>query len=226
MKILIIDANEEQARSFAQILKREDHVCELGLTYHEGYRKIISFDYDCVLLELTIPGGVAEDLITLLRESEEKDTGLIVYGPNLEVERRIAVLNAGADDVLPLPLHSEELKARIRAVTRRKDKLFQPNLELGDLLIRQAEKEVWFEGNPLQLTRKEFNILLLLARNKNRVITKESLAEQLWGDYMEEAPSFDFLYAHLKNLRKKMEQAGCGNYLKTLYGVGYKLAVD
>ena len=96
----------------------------------------------------------------------------------------------------------------------------------NELAIDIDERQVFINDKPLKLTKKEFDILLYLVRNKNRVVTKDSIAEHLWGDYMDDAYSFDFIYSHVKNLRKKLIQNGCDNYLKTIYGIGYKFSTN
>ena len=128
----------------------------------------------------------------------------------------------GADDYLTKPFNLSELNARIKAVLRRKTNQFNNELNYGDLKINMDERKVVASGNELKLTKKEYNILLYLARNKNRVVTKDSIAEHLWGDYMDLADNFDLVYSHVKNLRKKIAQQGGNDYIKTIYGMGYK----
>jgi DNA-binding response OmpR family regulator len=157
----------------------------------------------------------------MLRKDSEQ-TGVIIISSKNEVNNRIAGLDAGADDFMGKPFDILELNARIKAVTRRKIRQFKKELIFGKLKLNMEERRVVADDIPLQLTKKEFDILLYLARNKNRVVKKESIAEHLWGDHMDEAASFDFIYAHIKNLRKKLGQNDCGDFLKTIYGIGYK----
>ena len=138
------------------------------------------------------------------------------------VEDRIRGLDFGADDYLTKPFNLSELNARIKAVLRRKTNQFSQVMTFGELSLHLDERKVLVNLEELTLTKKEYDILLFLARNKNRVVTKDSIAEHLWGDYMDDAVSYDFIYAHVKNLRKKLAEKGCGDVLKTIYGIGYK----
>lgn len=221
MKVLIIEDEQELLDLIKRYLKREGYVCEEAKTYKEGYKKINNFEYDCVIVDLNLPGGDGLQLVEILR-AENTETGIIIISARNTLDDRIKGLDIGADDYLIKPFNLPELNARIKAVLRRKTDLFKNELDFGDLVIRQNERVVLAKSIILKLTKKEYNILLFLARNKNRVVTKDSIAEHLWGDYMDDAISFDFIYAHVKNLRKKLAENGCGDFLKTVYGIGYK----
>ncbi len=224
MKILIVEDTQHLLPKMLRYFKREGYVCELANTYQEAARKLNNYDYDCALINLGLPGGDGLRLVRMLRE-EDTQTGIILLSTGNLPEERIQGLEEGADDFLAIPFDMGELHARVKAVIRRKTGDFSKTLAFGGLLLKLDEHIVLADGVPLNLTKKEFEILLFLARNKNRVVTKESIAEHLWGDYMEDAISFDFIYAHVKNLRKKLAAHGYSDYLKTVYGVGYKFEV-
>lgn len=224
MKILIVEDSPALLMQMLRYLKREGYVCEQANTYQEGFRKLNNYDYDCVLANFGLPGGDGLGLVRMLRE-EDSRTGIILLSADNGPGERIQGLEEGADDFLSIPFDMGELHARIRAVMRRKTGDYSKELAFGGLLIKLDERIVLADRAPLELTKKEFEILVFLARNKNRVVTKESIAEHLWGDYMEDAVSFDFIYAHVKNLRRKLAAHGYSDYLKTVYGVGYKFEV-
>jgi DNA-binding response OmpR family regulator len=225
MKLLIIESEAELTAQMIKYFKRANYFGEVATTFKEGLKKLINYDYDCVLLDLNLEGGDGLDLVRSIRR-EDNQTAVIIISARKQVEDRIASLDAGADDFLAKPFHMGELHARIKAVMRRKTNQFSKEMDFGDIKINLEERNVYAKGKVLKLTKKEFDIIVFLARRKNRVVTKESIAEYLWGDYMEDAVTFDFIYAHVKNIRKKLVEEGCGEYLKTVYGVGYKFIAN
>jgi DNA-binding response OmpR family regulator len=221
MKFLFIENDALFLNKFINFFKKSGHICEFATTFREGYKKINNYEYECIIIDLDKLNGDGLKLVEMLRKDSEQ-TGVIIISSKNEVNNRIAGLDAGADDFMGKPFDILELNARIKAVTRRKIRQFKKELIFGKLKLNMEERRVVADDIPLQLTKKEFDILLYLARNKNRVVKKESIAEHLWGDHMDEAASFDFIYAHIKNLRKKLGQNDCGDFLKTIYGIGYK----
>jgi len=221
MKILVIEDEQDLLNLIKRYLKREGFVCEEAMTYKEGFRKLNNYEYDCVILDLNLPDGDGLKLVNVVRDSEH-ETGLLITSARDSIEDKIKGLDIGADDYLTKPYSLPELNARMKAILRRKTKQFNNVLNFGSLIIYLDERKVLANQQILHLTKKEFNILLFLARNKNRVVTKDSIAEFLWGDYMDNAVSYDFIYAHVKNLRKKLTENSCGDYVKTIYGIGYK----
>lgn len=221
MKVLIVENEPSLSQAMLRHLKREGHVCELAETCAQGFRKANNHGYDCAIISLNLPGGQSMALVKGLRQ-EGQIAGIILTAASAPVEERVRGLDAGADDFLLKPFHLAELGARLKAVMRRHAGDFERTLSFGRLCIQPSEHLASIDGVGLPLTKKEFEILLYLARNKNRVIAKESLAEHLWGDHMDDVPSYDFIYAHLKNLRKKLAAHAYGDQLKTLYGIGYK----
>lgn len=225
MKLLIIEDEQELLDLMLRYLKKEGYVCEWATTYNEGYKKINNYEYDCAIIDLNLPGGDGLKLVKMLRK-ENTQTGIVIVSARNTVDDRVSGLEIGADDYLTKPFNLSELNARIKAVLRRKTNQFSKELVFGNLSINLDERKVVAAEQELQLTKKEYSILLYLARNKNRVVTKDSIAEHLWGDYMDDAVSFDFIYAHVKNLRKKLAENDCDGFLKTVYGIGYKFQVN
>jgi len=221
MKLLIIEDEQELLDLMLRYLKKEGYVCESANTFNDGYKKINNYEYDCAIIDLNLPGGDGLKLVNIIRE-DNTQTGIVIISARNTVNDRISGLDIGADDYLTKPFNLSELNARVKAVLRRKTNSFSKELKFGNLSINLDERKVVASEKVLKLTKKEYNILLYLARNKNRVVTKDSIAEHLWGDYMDDAVSFDFIYAHVKNLRKKLAENDCGNFLKTVYGIGYK----
>jgi len=221
MKVLIIEDEQDLLDLIMRYLKKEGYLCEVATTFKEGYKKINNYEYDCAIIDLNLPGGDGLKLVEILRK-DSTQTGILIVSARNTIDDRISGLDIGADDYLTKPFNLSELNARIKAVMRRKINQFSNQLNFGDFTIDLDERKVTANEVVLQLTKKEYNILLYLARNKNRVVTKDSIAEHLWGDYMDDAVSYDFIYAHVKNLRKKMAENNCGHFLKTVYGIGYK----
>jgi len=224
MKILIIEDEPELAQNIADYLSGESYLCEHASTYDEAVDKIESFSYDCVLLDLMLPGGSGLAVLELLKKQKKED-GVIIISAKNSIEDKVKGLQIGADDYLAKPFHLSELSARVYSVIRRKqfgnnNTVVQHELEI-DLLAKKVKA-----GNlEINLTKKEFDLLVFFVGNKNRVISKSALAEHLSGDLADMLDSHDFVYAHIKNLKKKLSEAHCDNYLKTVYGTGYRWEV-
>ncbi len=224
MKILIIEDEAELSKSMAAYLKGESFVCETAPDFKTAMDKTESFDYDCILLDITLPDGNG---LTVLRElkANNKADGVIIISAKDSIDDRIAGLNLGADDYLPKPFHLSELSARIAAVIRRRRFDGNKVLVLNELTIDTMAKVISVNNVGLDLTRKEYDLLLYLATNKNRVISKNAIAEHISGDGADVFDNFDFIYAHMKNLKKKLAAAGCADYVKSIYGMGYKFSI-
>lgn len=221
MKILIIEDEKELAKSIGTYLSDENYLCEFAPTFSEAIDKIDHYDYDCILLDLMLPGGDGMNILKELKASNKQD-GLIIISAKNSVEDKINGLQIGADDYLAKPFHLSELAARIYSVIRRKQFANVNIIEQKELSIDLPAKSVKVNGREVTLTRKEFDLLLYFVSNKNKVISKNALAEHISGDMADMFDNYDFVYAHIKNLKKKLAEAGCDNYLKTIYGTGYK----
>lgn len=222
MKILIVEDETELSVGIATYLKGEDYVCETAQDFNSALSKIDVFDYDCILLDITLPGGSGLDILRELKANNKMDGVLIISAKN-SLDDKITGLTLGADDYLAKPFHLSELSARVAAIIRRKQFYGNDLLTFEDLTIDTKAKLVSVKNKTLDLTRKEYELLLYFMINKNRVISKNAIAEHLWGDEME--GNFDFIYTHIKNLRKKLSDAGNDDYIKSVYGMGYKFSV-
>lgn len=225
MKLLIIEDEIELLDSIRAYFEKESYRCEQALTFFEAEEKINLYTYDCIFLDLNLPGGNGLQLIPSIKK-QQKDTGIIIISAWDKIEDRIQGLELGADDYLTKPFHLSELNARFRSVTRRLKFNGEEIIKINEIEILPSKREVNYLGDVLDLTPKEYNILLYLATNKNKVITKESMAEHLLGDFADTSDSFDFVYSHIKNVRKKIAEKTGQDYIKNIYGVGYKLEVD
>ena len=224
MRILIIEDEKSLSESIVSCLKQENYTCDVAMDYHVALEKIDSFDYDCILLDITLPGGNGLDLLRQLKEDEKMDGVLIISARN-SLEDRIAGLQMGADDYLAKPFHLSELVARVKAIIRRRSFGGSNILHVNELLIDTQARTARVNNRLLELTRKEYQLLLYFVNNKDRVISKNAIAGHLWGDEMEEAANFDFIYTHVKNLRRKLIEAGTPDYIQSVYGMGYKFTV-
>jgi len=221
MKILIIEDEADLAKSIGIYLSDENYLCEFASTFKEAIEKIDLYEYDCVLLDLMLPGG---DGIKILEEikAQKKLDGVIIISAKNSLEDKIKGLQMGADDYLAKPFHLSELAARIYSVIRRKQFGNSNMIEQNELKIDLPGKKVMVNDHDIMLTKKEFDLLIYFVSNKNKVISKTALAEHISGDIADMFDNYDFVYAHIKNLKKKLNEAGCAPYLKTLYGTGYK----
>jgi len=224
MKILIVEDEADLAKSIAAYLADENYHCEFAADYKEALEKIHLYKYDCILLDLMIPGGSGLNILEELRSRNEQD-GIIIISAKNSIDDKVKGLQIGADDYLAKPFHLPELAARIYSVIRRKQFGAVNIVEQHELKIDLLAKTVTIHEKEVPLTKKEFSLLLYFVSNKNKVISKSAIAEQLSGDIADMFDNYDFIYAHIKNLKKKLLEAGYGNYLKTLYGTGYKWVI-
>jgi DNA-binding response OmpR family regulator len=225
MKLLLVEDEEALCTTLVTALAQNGCVVEVAGSFAQAYEKIKLYRYDCVLVDLTLPDGDGLDLVRALK-ADGSPAGVLIFTARDTLEDRITGLDLGADDYLVKPFHLSELNARVRAIIRRRQFQGQHHIAFRDLLVWPEQNEVLVHGEPLTLTRKEYDLLLYLLSNPGRVLTKEAIAEHLCGDQIDAADSFDFIYTHLKNLRKKLQEHGAENYIRTLYGVGYKLNLE
>lgn len=221
MKILIIEDEIELAKSMIQYLSEEKYLCEVANTFTEAKDKIENFSYDCILLDISLPDGNGLNLLEELKSLGKQD-GVIIISAKDSLDDKIRGLQIGADDYLTKPFHLSELNARIYSLMRRKQFNNSNIITQGKLEIDLLAKTVSTHQTIIPLTKKELNLLLYFIGNKNRVLSKSTLAEHLSGDFAEMLDNHDFVYAHVKNLKKKLNEAGCDHYLKSVYGTGYK----
>lgn len=221
MKILIIEDETQLARDIANYLSEENYLCEFATTFQQAITKIESYEYDCILLDIMLPDGNGMKILEELK-NQNKQEGVIIISAKNALDDKIEGLKLGADDYLTKPFHFSELAARIYSIIRRKQFTNSNTIQQKDLEIDLLSKTVLVKDKQVILTKKEFDLLLYFIGNKNRVISKSTLAEHLSGDFADMLDNHDFVYAHIKNLKKKLSEAGAENYLKTVYGTGYK----
>ncbi|MFA7616744.1 MAG: response regulator transcription factor [Moheibacter sp.] len=221
MKILIIEDEMELAKSISEYLSDESYLCEYATTFQQALYKIESFDYDCILLDIMLPDGNGMKLLETLEQMKKQD-GVIIISAKNSLEDKIKGLQIGADDYLTKPFHLAELSARVFSIIRRKQFDNANIVQQNEIEINLISKSVFIHGKEIILTKREFDLLTYFMGNKNRVISKSNLAEHLSGDFADMMDNHDFVYTHIKNLKKKLNDAGYCNYLKTIYGTGYK----
>lgn len=223
MKLLIVEDEEELVDNIRTYLTRGDVICESAMSFAEAQDKLLSFAYDIVLLDLMLPDGDGLNVLRLLKRLRP-ETGVLIISAKNALDDKIKGLELGADDYLTKPFHLPELNARLNAIFRRRKFQGHTFVEFHDITINTDTHDVLVKENPVTLTLKEYELLLFFITNKNRVLTKQTIAEHLWGDNVDALDSFDFVYQHIKNLRKKITQEGGEDYIKTIYGLGYKFS--
>lgn len=224
MKILLVEDEPTLVENIANFLKSESYFTDTAITYDRADELIILYDYDCVLLDINLPDGSGLDLIHKVKK-KNKSTGILIISARDSVNDRVKGLDLGADDYLTKPFHITELNARVKALIRRNH--FQGN-EIGkvkEISIDYSGHKVFVNEEEVKLTPKEYELLVYFITNKNRVLSKSSICEYLIGEQSDWMDSFDLIYTHLKNLRKKLLKAGANDYIKTIYGVGYSFEV-
>lgn len=221
MKILIIEDEIELAKDIMNYLSSEQYLCEWVADYDSAIEKIHTYKYDCILLDLMLPGGNGISILETLKK-QRKQEGVIIISAKNSLEDKIKGLKIGADDYLAKPFHQAELAARIESLIRRKQFNSNNVITQKELSIDIHSKTVTVNKNLVNLTKKELDLLLFFIGNKNKVLSKSTLAEHLSGDFADMFDNHDFVYAHVKNLKRKLKESGCSDYLKTVYGTGYK----
>lgn len=222
MKILVIEDQQELRDVIAQSLHTEGYLVETAADYYRALDKIIDYQYDCILLDIMLPGGSGLELLKELKKLD-KPGNVIIISAQDSLDDKLKGLNFGADDYLTKPFHVAELNARVRSVLRRKSFSGRDVLQISNLSLDMENRSLSIDGEAVPLNRKEFDMLSFFVLNKNRLVTKTSLAEHVWGDHTDQAADFEFIYSQIKNLRKKLKDSGSKVRIQAVYGVGYKL---
>ncbi|SEM75003.1 DNA-binding response regulator, OmpR family, contains REC and winged-helix (wHTH) domain [bacterium A37T11] len=225
MKILLVEDNRELADSIYSLSAQEGYICEVADSLSDACQKLLLFSYDCILLDIMLPDGNGMELLTQVK-LQHMNCGILIISAKNALDDKIKALDDGADDYLTKPFHLSELNARLRAIYRRKQLGGNTLIIHQEISINTVSFEAKVHSTLLDITRKEFELLLYLVVNKNRVISRQAIAIHLWGDYIDNQPNFDFVYQHIKNLRKKISAAGGKDYIDTVYGLGYKFNGD
>ena len=221
MKVLIIEDEVALRDSIQKYLERQGYVCEVAGDFVKGMEKISLFNYDCVVVDIGLPRGNGLDIVKELKEIETK-TGIIIISAKNSLEDKLKGLELGSDDYLTKPFHLSELNARINAIIRRRNFGGSKKIQFNEIQIDPEAQQVTIDKKPVDLTEKEYQLLEYFIANKRRVLTKAAIVSHIWGDEYDQVSNYDFIYSHIKNLRKKLIDAGCEDYIKTVYGSGYR----
>lgn len=221
MKLLVIEDESGLREAIQSFFVKTGEIVLVAANKFEAEDQLISHQFDVIILDITLPDGNGIDLISVIKSTQENASILILSAKN-SLDDKINGLDLGADDYLTKPFHMGELNSRIKALVRRNVFRGEDHLDFNEIRINLSEGQVYINGQLLPLTKKEYSLLLYFVNNKNRVLTKESIAEHLWGDQLDLMDNFDFIYTHIKNLRKKIVTNGGEDYLKTVHGIGYK----
>ena len=225
MKILLIEDEPALAKAICTYLMQEEYLCEMANDFETASLKVNLYQYDCILVDITLPDGSGLDIIRDLKK-QQSQAGILVISAKDSLDDKVLGLDLGADDYLTKPFHLQELNARIKSIIRRRNAEGNQQIHFQDIKLIPDDKEVWINEHQLDLTRKEYDILYYFITNPRRVISKENVAEHVWGDYIDTADSYDFIYSQIKNLRKKLNQYSQYTYLHAVYGMGYKFVKE
>jgi len=221
MKILLIEDNVELTKNILDYLGKEKLICESCDNCFDAQDKLLSFRYDCVILDIMLPDGDGLEILRFIKNQKLSCNILIISAKN-SLEDRIHGLEIGADDYLTKPFYLPELHARLKAIYRRNQLDGDHEVAYNEIRLDTLTMEAMVGNHVLDLTKKEYDLLLFFLTNKNRVLGRQSIAQHMWGDYTDDLANFDFVYQHIKNLRKKICRAGGKDYINTIYGIGYK----
>ena len=223
MKILIIEDEASLRELIERTLRYEGYIGESASVFISAESKFSGYSYDCILLDIMLPGGSGLQLLEQLKRMGRRENVIIISARD-SVEDRVTGLELGADDYLAKPFHLSELVARIRSVLRRGLSGGELTIEQGNVILSPSSRQVTIGGRGLDLLKKEFDILLYFMQRPGHVVDKAVLAEAVWGDFADESDNFQFLYAQIKNLRRRLKEAGATIEIRSVYGFGYKLA--
>ncbi len=221
MKLLIIEDEAGLRESMEEYFTEAGNICETAQDFPSALSKVNLYRYDCILLDITLPNGNGLEILKNLKDNNYAD-GIVIISAKNSLDDRLQGLDLGADDYLVKPFHLSELRARVTAVIRRKSFNGNNILVFNELSLDLQAKSVKIGTQQIKLTKKEYALLLYFLANKGKVVSKNAIAEHLWGDEIDTADNFDFIYSHIKNLRKKMIEHGCRDYIHAAYGMGYK----
>lgn len=222
MKILIVEDEPSLQEVIQRTLEKERYVVEVADNLADAMEKTGVYDYDCILLDIMLPDGSGLELLERIKQMRKKENVIIISARD-SIEDKIAGLDLGADDYLAKPFHLAELVARVRSVMRRRHRDGEHTVSVGNVVLFPDSFKVQVAGKTLELSRKEYDILHYFMNRSGRLVNKSALAEAVWGDHIDQVDNYDFVYAQMKNLRKKLSDAGADIEIKAVYGVGYKL---
>lgn len=225
MKILIVEDEPTLRQLLQTSLEKERYVVETAGNFKIALQKIEDYDYDCILLDIMLPDGSGLTLLEKLKELHKRENVIIISAKD-SLEDRVLGLELGADDYLPKPFHLAELNARIKSVIRRHRNDGEIDIKFGNIRIVPDKFQIFINEKEVELNRKEYDILLYFINRPERLINKNTLAESVWGDHIDQVDNYDFIYAQIKNLRKKLKESGATPEIKAVYGFGYKMSIE
>jgi DNA-binding response OmpR family regulator len=225
MKILIVEDEVELLNTAKEYLLTEGYICEEAPTYRQAFEKVNVFEYDCIVVDIGLPDGNGLSIVQELK-SKLSNTGIIIISARNALEDRLDGLNIGADDYLTKPFHLSELNARIKSILRRRKFNGSKEITYNEIRILPDGLQVYVNNQEVSLTKKEYDLLIFFISNENRILTKESIVEHLWGDYFEVVTNYDFIQTHISNLKRKLTDLGASDYIKSVYRLGYKFCND
>jgi DNA-binding response OmpR family regulator len=221
MKILIIEDERALLESIKKHLEHQGYVCETAGDFSSGLDKVSQFQYDCIVVDIGLPFGSGLNIIKALKKMESA-AGIIIISAKNALEDKLQGLEYGSDDYLTKPFHLSELNARINAIIRRRNFGGSKVVQFNEIKLDTEAKRVHVNEKSIDLTEKEYQLLEYFISNRRWVLTKAAIAEHIWGDEYVQISNYDFIYTHIRNLRKKLMDAGCQDYIKTVYGSGYR----
>lgn len=224
VKILVVEDEKGLAESIAEYLSKESFVVEVVHEYDAAHEKISLYNYDCTIVDLNLPDGTGFDIVAYIKQ-QSVSTGIIIISARNAVEDKIKGLEIGSDDYLTKPFHLSELNARVKSLIRRRHFGGTNEMNYREIRINLNARRVFVNDQETILSRKEYDLLMYFVSNIEVVLTKSAIAEHLYGDNIDTADSFDMLYSHIKNLRKKLTEKGCDDYIQSIYGIGYKFGM-
>ena len=224
MKLLIIEDEASLQELMTASQRKEGHIVENAMTFDEAMDKLGAYNYDCVLLDLNLPGGSGLDILKHIKMNCSR-MNVIIISARDSIDDKVAGLELGADDYLAKPFHLAELSARIRSVVRRSRNDGDLSYKAGNVILEDVSQRLTVDGKEVSLLKKEFDILKYFLMRPGHTVDKAVLAEAVWGDHIDQTDDFQFVYAQMKNLRRKLSEAGADIEIKSIYGFGYKLVI-
>lgn len=224
MKLLIVEDEPYLLKSLEDFVAKEGYLYDSAANFRTAQERVYLYDYDCLILDINLPDGSGFEILEILKK-ENKTDGVIILSARDSLDDKLTGLKLGADDYLIKPFYFSELNARIKAIIRRKQFKTNKLVRFANMVIDLDQYRVGINNlaTPISFTKKEYAILIHLINNKKRIISKMALAEYVWGDYVDEAQSFDFLFSQIKNLKRKLKEAGAQAEISNIYGVGYQI---
>ena len=222
MKILIIEDEKGMRETLETFFVQQKFVVETAHDFDSGLSKLSVYDYDCILLDIMLPGGSGLDLLTEMKGMNKRESVIIISARDA-IDDKVLGLELGADDYLPKPFHLAELNARVKSLIRRNQSGGDMSVSIENVKLLPDKRTVFVNDEEMPLNRKEFDLLYYFMVNPDRLLNKTTLTEAVWGDNIDQADDLEFLYSQVKNLRRKLKTAGADVEIKAVYGFGYKL---